>query len=159
MKIKTQKIKKWIPPDLVTHHLANKFGKEGLAWLDSDGKENGEWSIIGLKPQKIIQSKNINNLKKDNNPFIKFKNIKEGFWIGWLSYEAGAYIEPQNPWRKSEMATLWIASYDPIIKCNLIKKEIIIEGTNTSDLINYKNIINNINIEEEKLSIKKKSKI
>ena len=48
------------------------------------------------------------------------------------------------------MATLWIASYDPIIKCNLIKKEIIIEGTNSSELMNYKNIINNIkNIEEE----------
>ena len=50
------------------------------------------------------------------------------------------------------MATLWIASYDPIIKCNLIKKEIIIEGTNLSELMNYKNIINNIkNIEEENI--------
>ena len=50
------------------------------------------------------------------------------------------------------MATLWIGSYDPIIKCNLIKKEIIIEGTNSSELINYKNIINNIkNIEEENI--------
>jgi len=48
------------------------------------------------------------------------------------------------------MATLWIASYDPIIKCNLIKKEIIIEGTNSYELMNYKKIINNIkNIEEE----------
>ena len=50
------------------------------------------------------------------------------------------------------MATLWIASYDPIIKCNLIKKEIIIEGTNSSELVNYKNIINDIkNIEEENI--------
>ena len=45
------------------------------------------------------------------------------------------YIEPKNPWRKSDMATLWIGSYDPIIKCNLIKKEIIIEGTNSSELM------------------------
>ena len=50
------------------------------------------------------------------------------------------------------MATLWIGSYDPIIKCNLIKKEIIIEGTNSSELMNYKNIINNIkNIKEENI--------
>ena len=50
------------------------------------------------------------------------------------------------------MATLWIASYDPIIKCNLIKKEIIIEGTNSSELTNYKKIINNIkNIEDENI--------
>ena len=34
-----------------------KFGDEGFAWLDSDGKENGEWSIIGIKPKKIIQIK------------------------------------------------------------------------------------------------------
>jgi len=50
------------------------------------------------------------------------------------------------------MATLWIASYDPVIKCNLIKKEIIIEGTNSSELINYKNIIYKIkNIEEKNI--------
>ena len=90
----------------------------------------------------LVHDKEFNNLK----------NIGKGFWIGWLSYEAGVYIEPKNPWKKSNMATLWIASYDPIIKCNLIKKEIIIEGTNSSELMNYKNIINNIkNIEEENI--------
>jgi len=52
------------------------------------------------------------------------------------------------------MATLWIASYDPIIKCNLKKKEIIIEGTNSSELMNYKNIINNIKTIEEENIIK-----
>ena len=144
MKIKKIILEKWIDPALITHHLTKKFGDKGLAWLDSDGKENGEWSIIGIKPKKIIQSRDINNLDKTNNPFNNLKNIEKGFWIGWLSYEAGVYIEPKNPWRQSDMATLWIASYDPIIKCNLIKKEIIIEGTNSSELMNYKNIINNI---------------
>lgn len=152
MKIKKIILEKWINPALITHHLTKKFGDKGLAWLDSDGKENGEWSIIGIKPKKIIQSRDINNLDKTNNPFNNLKNIEKGFWMGWLSYEAGVYIEPKNPWKKSNMATLWIASYDPIIKCNLIKKEIIIEGTNSSELMNYKNIINNIkNIEEENI--------
>ena len=152
MKIKKIILKKWIDPALITHHLTKKFGDKGLAWLDSDGKENGKWSIIGIKPKKTIQSRDINNLDKTNNPFNNLKNIEKGFWIGWLSYEAGVYIEPKNPWRKSDMATLWIASYDPIIKCNLIKKEIIIEGTNSYEMINYKNIINNIKpIEEENI--------
>ena len=154
MKIKTIPLKKWIEPSLITHHLTKKFGDNGLAWLDSDGKENGEWSIIGIKPKKIIESRDINNLENNNNPFNILKDINEGFWIGWLSYEAGAYIEPKNPWRNSDMATLWIASYDPIIKCNLIKKEIIIEGTKSDELINYKNIISNINSIEEKNRIK-----
>ena len=152
MKIKKIILEKWIDPALITHDLTKKFGKNGLAWLDSDGKENGEWSFIGIKPKKIIQSRDINNLDKMNNPFNHLKDISEGFWIGWLSYEAGVYIEPKNPWRQSDMATLWIASYDPIIKCNLIKKEIIIEGTNSSELMNYKKIIKNIkNIEEENI--------
>ena len=155
MKIKTKILNKWINPEFITHHLAKKFGEEGLAWLDSDGNENGEWSIIGIKPKKIIHSRNIRNEEKNNNPFNNLKNIQSGFWIGWLSYEAGAYIEPKNPWRTSDIATLWIASYDPIIKCNLIKKEIIIEGTNLDDLMNYTKIINSINIEQEKIAIKK----
>ena len=152
MKIKKIILEKWIDPARITHRLTKQFGDKGLAWLDSDGKENGEWSFIGIKPKKIIQSRDINKLDKNNNPFNHLRDISEGFWIGWLSYEAGVYIEPKNPWRQSDMATLWIASYDPIIKCNLIKKEIIIEGTNSSELMNYKNIINNIkNIEEENI--------
>ena len=147
MKIKKIALNQWIDPALIIFHLAKQYGDEGLAWLDSDGKENGEWSIIGIKPKKIIQSRDTNNLDIKNNPFNNLKDIREGFWIGWLSYEAGAYIEPKNPWRPSDMATLWIASYDPIIKCNLINKEIIIEGTNSDEMINYKNIISKINTE------------
>tara|TARA_B100000886_G_scaffold216996_1_gene150574 strand:- start:1091 stop:2410 length:1320 start_codon:yes stop_codon:yes gene_type:complete len=154
MKIKKIALNQWIDPALITYHLAQQFGDEGLAWLDSDGKENGEWSIIGINPKKIIQSRDINNSDKNNNPFNNLKDINEGFWIGWLSYEAGAYIESKNPWRPSDMATLWIASYDPIIKCNLIKKEIIIEGTNLDKLKNYKNIISNINTLEANKIVK-----
>ena len=50
--IKKITLEKWIDPALITHHLTEKFGDKGLAWLDSDGKENGEWSIIGIKPKK-----------------------------------------------------------------------------------------------------------
>ena len=48
MKIKKIILDTWIDPALITHHLTKKFGDKGLAWLDSDGKENGEWSIICL---------------------------------------------------------------------------------------------------------------
>ena len=44
MKIKKIILEKWIDPELITYHLTKKFGDKGLAWLDSDGKENGEWS-------------------------------------------------------------------------------------------------------------------
>ena len=77
MKIKKIILEKWIDPALITHHLTKKFGDKGLAWLDSDGKENGEWSIIGIKPKKIIQSRDINNLDKTNNPFNNLRNIEQ----------------------------------------------------------------------------------
>jgi len=67
MKIKKIILEKWIDPALITHHLTKKFGDKGLAWLDSDGKENGEWSIIGIKPKKTIHSRDISNLDKANN--------------------------------------------------------------------------------------------
>ena len=158
MKFKKLKLSKWIEPELIAHHLTKRFKEDGLAWLDGDGKENGEWSIIGVNPKKVMQSRDIRNLQNNNNPFSMFRNIEEGFWIGWLNYEAGAYIEPKNPWRKSEMATLWFASYDPIVKCNLISKDIIIEGTNSSELTRYEKILNDIDVDLEQNSIKKNLK-
>ena len=158
MTIKSKKLSKWIDPELIANHFALKFGDHGLSWLDSDGKDNGEWSILGVNPKEIICSRNINNLDNDNNPFLKLKKIENGFWIGWLNYEAGAYIEPKNPWKNNEISTLWIASYDPIIKFNLISSEIILEGTNFDELIKYENIIFNIDTEKENSSMKSKLK-
>ena len=155
MNIKTKKLSKWIDPELVANHLALKFGEHGLSWLDSDGKDNGKWSIMGVNPKKIISSGNINNLDIDNNPFLKLKKIEKGFWIGWLNFEAGAYIEPKNPWKNHEISTLWIASYDPIIKFNLISNEILLEGTNSAELSKYEKIIYDIDPEKEKNSINK----
>ena len=79
MKIKKIILEKWIDQAQITHHLTKQFGDKGLAWLDSDGKENGEWSIIGIKPKKIIQSRDIRNLEKSNNPFNNLKDIEKGF--------------------------------------------------------------------------------
>ncbi len=154
MKIKTKKLSRWIAPELIVSHFALKFGEHGLSWLDSDGKENGEWSILGVNPKKIFCSRDISNLDINNNPFLKLEKIEKGFWIGWLNYEAAAYIEPKNPWKNNDISTLWIASYDPIIKFNLFYNEIILEGTNSDELTKYENIILNIDAKTEKSSIR-----
>ena len=149
MKVNSIKLDKWIEPEFVAHFLALRLGEKGLSWLDSDGSENGNYSFLGLNPQKVILSRNMST----ENPFEKLKDIEGGFWMGWLSYEAGAALEPKNKWQKSEISTLWIASYDPIIKFDLLTKEITLEGNNLNDLKEYKKIINEINIKviEEKL--------
>ena len=151
MKVNSIRIKRWIEPECIAHYFASRFGEEGLSWLDSNGIENGEYSYLGLKPKKIISSKN--NL--NDNPFEKLKQLDKGFWMGWLSYEAGFWIEPNNPWHRSEISTLWIASYDPIIKFNLIKKEIYIEGIDINNIKKYQKIINEINIKNMKDDLNK----
>ncbi len=155
MNIHTLKIDIWIKPELLAKLFSNKFGIKGLSWLDSDESEHGEWSILGVNPKKVISCKKDNNIKNRDNPFKKLKKIKSGFWMGWISYEAGAWLEPQNNWHNNEVATLWIASYDPIIRINLIKKEIFIEGSNLKDINFYKRLIETSNQNE----LKNKSKL
>ncbi len=151
MNINSIKFNYWIEPEFIAHFLASRFGEKGLSWLDSNGIENAEYSYLGVNPKTIISSKNNNY----DNPFEKLKQIDQGFWIGWLSYEAGSWIEPNNLWRESEMATLWIASYDPIIKFNILKKEITIEGTNLNEIEEYKKLIDGMNIQKIKDGIPK----
>ena len=150
MKIHKIKIDNWIEPEILALLFSTQYGNKGLAWLDSDGSENGEWSILGVNPQKVICCKQGRNIKNEDNPFNSLKKIDEGFWMGWLSYEAGAWLEPKNNWHDNEIATLWIASYDPIIKINLIKKEIFIEGSKLQDLRIYEKIIKDDNKEIKK---------
>ncbi len=151
MRINSIKFNYWIEPEFIAHFLASRFGEKGLSWLDSNGIENAEYSFLGVNPKTIISSKNNNS----DNPFEKLEQIDKGFWIGWLSYEAGSWIEPNNSWRESEIATLWIASYDPIIKFNILKKEITIEGTNLNEIEEYKKLIDEMNIQKIKDSITK----
>ena len=151
MNINSIKFNYWIEPEFIAHFLASRFGEKGLSWLDSNGIENAEYSFLGVNPKTIISSKNNNS----DNPFEKLEQIDQGFWIGWLSYEAGSWIEPNNSWRESEIATLWIASYDPIIKFNILKKEITIEGTNLNEIEEYKKLIDEMNIKKIKDSMTK----
>ncbi len=155
MKINSIQINDWIEPEYLAHFLSSKFGENGLSWLDSDGSDNGRYSFLGIQPKKIMYSRNKTNEADFDNPFEKLKKIEGGFWIGWLSYEAGHWLEPKNPWHLSEFATLWIASYDPIIKFNLLNKKVTIEGTEISELKKYEKLIKEINIPSVKENINK----
>ncbi len=151
MNINSIKLNFWIEPEFIAHLLASRYGEKGLSWLDSNGLENAEYSFLGVNPKIIISSNNDNR----DNPFEKLAQIDQGFWMGWLSYEAGSWIEPNNSWRESAMATLWIASYDPIIQFNILKKEITIEGTDLNEIEEYKKLINEIDLQKIKDGLNK----
>ncbi|MBK16717.1 MAG: aminodeoxychorismate synthase component I [Prochlorococcus sp. SP3034] len=148
MKIHKIKINNWIEPEMLAKVFSQKYGNEGFSWLDSDGSETGEWSLLGVRPQTIISCRKGKKIKEKDNPFQKLQKIDQGFWMGWLSYEAGAWLEMKNKWQNNEIATLWIASYDPIIRINLINKEIFVEGSKLKEIDIYKKIIEDINTKE-----------
>ncbi len=139
----------WIDPVLVAKELIKVFGEEGMIWLDGDGSEFGRWVTLGINPIDHICCYGTPNEKTNSNPFQVLKDLQPGHWTGWLSYEAAAWIEPQNPWREDKMATLWLANHDPVLKFDLHKKELWIEGNNKKRIYTFKKIIQNIQTHNE----------
>jgi len=138
----------WLDPAKVAKKLANEWGEAGMIWLDGDGSELGRWVTIGVDPIEEICCRGLPSENSASNPFKYLRNLSPGHWTGWLSYEAGAWIEPKNPWKTSSMATLWIASHDPILKFDLKKHELWIEGFDKKRLHHFKDFINKISQEE-----------
>jgi para-aminobenzoate synthetase component 1 len=64
------------------------------------------------------------------DPFEALRRMGErgGAWMGWLAYEAAAWVEPASHWQRSDMASLWAARYDPLIHLDLVEKRLWLEG-------------------------------
>ncbi len=118
----------WESPELIAYKLIQEWGEAGLIWLDGDGSHLGRWVTLAVSPREQFCSRELENSKNESNPFQILRNLPPGHWTGWLSYEAASWTEPQNPWRSSSIATLWIASHDPVLKFDLQKKELWLEG-------------------------------
>ncbi len=124
----TRKRCRWLDPTDLAKKLIEVWGEAGFIWLDGDGSELGRWVTLAIDPVNQICCRGLPNNPNATNPFDVLKHLEPGHWSGWLSYEAAAWIEPQNPWKSDEMATLWIARHDPIFRFDLQKKELWIEG-------------------------------
>ncbi len=125
----TKKTKcKWHEPQKLATALMAIKGDAGLIWLDGDGSALGRWVTLAVNPVEVICCRGLPNNPQASNPFQVLKHLSPGHWTGWLNYEAGAWVEPLNPWRTSDLATLWIARHDPILKFDLKKRELWIEG-------------------------------
>jgi len=132
----------WESPDLVASKLIQEWGDAGFIWLDGDGSELGRWVTLAINPLEQFCSRELKNSKKESNPFKILRELPPGHWTGWLSYEAASWIEPQNPWKSNPMATLWIASHDPVLKFDLQKKELWLEGKDQKKLSLMENFLN-----------------
>ena len=119
----------WQEPMAVARILADVFGEDGLVWLDGDGGALGHEMTMAAAPVETICCRGLPGENGARNPFEALRQLTEGHWCGWLSYEAAAWTEPGNPWADDGMASLWVARHDPVLRFDVKQRRLRIEGT------------------------------
>ncbi len=148
---------KWQQPSVIAQELIKNWGEEGFIWLDGDGSKIGRWVTLAVDPIDQICCRGLPKNQKASNPFHALKELTPGHWTGWLNYEAAAWIEPRNSWRDSDMATLWIASHDPILKFDLEKKQLWLEGCDKNRFEKFASWVDKIQTEGNAEMMQKES--
>ena len=108
--------------------MARHWGEAGLIWLDGDGSDLGRWITLAADPVEQHCCRGLPGEPGARNPFDQLRQLTPGHWTGWLSYDAAAWTEPQNPWRGDSMASLWIARHDPVLRFDLQHQQLWLEG-------------------------------
>ena len=108
--------------------MASQWGEAGLIWLDGDGSDLGRWITLAADPVEQHCCRGLPGEPGASNPFAQLRELSSGHWTGWLSYDAAAWTEPQNPWRGDAMASLWIARHDPVLRFDLQEQQLWLEG-------------------------------
>ncbi len=146
----------WKEPILIVKKLTELWGEAGLIWLDGDGSRLGRWITLAVDPLQQICCRGLPQSPKASNPFEALRNLGPGHWTGWLSYEAAAWIEPQGFWKPDQMATLWIARHDPLIRLDLDKHQLWIEGYDLKRLEDMVNCIKAIHSKGEETNTERR---
>ena len=120
----------WRDPWPLVRALAADLGPAGLVWLDGDGSSQGRRSVLGLAPLEQRCCRGLPGQAGAEDPFAVLAELAAGggHWMGWLSYEAGAWVEPAPHWHPSDMALLWAARHDPVLVIDHETQEQWLEG-------------------------------
>ncbi len=120
----------WRQPWPLVNRLAQHRGLEGLVWLDGDGTALGRTSTLALAPLEQVECRGLPAEAGAADPFKALRRMlgAGGVWLGWLGYEAGAWVEPAAHWRAPDTATLWAARYDPLLRFDLLERRLWLEG-------------------------------
>lgn len=118
----------WRPPAQLAQALADRWGRHGLIWLDGDGSLLGRWATLAADPLEQHSCRGLPGQPGARDPFHTLASLGPGHWSGWLSYDAGAWVEPAGHWQADAMASLWIARHDPLLRCDLQDQRLWLEG-------------------------------
>ena len=124
----------WRPPAQLARALVERWGAEGLIWLDGDGTSLGRWATLAADPLEQKCRRGLPGKQGSSDPFRALEELGPGHWTGWLSYEAAAWAEPARHWKHDTMASLWIARHDPVLRCELVARRLWIVGSDPQRL-------------------------
>ena len=128
----------WRDPWQVVLAIAAELGAEGLVWLDGDGSDLGRWARLGFNPRQSLCCRGLPGSSSGRDPFAALANLDvpdggSGSWMGWLAYEAGAWVEPAGHWREPPMALLWAARYSHELVFDLQQQRLWLETAPDQD--------------------------
>ncbi|WP_341883535.1 anthranilate synthase component I family protein [Synechococcus sp. UW140] len=121
----------WWDPSCLATAMARHFGEEGLVWLDGDGSQLGQRALLAAAPQRQLRCCGLPGQPGSADPFDALEEIQQnrnGIWLGWLAYEAGAWVEPGRHWQKPDMATLWAGCYGVVVQLDLQHQQLWLSG-------------------------------
>jgi para-aminobenzoate synthetase component 1 len=112
----------WCEPERLLPALVGGMERDGpeqggLVWLDGDGSALGRFSRLAMDPQQEVVCRGLPGDPGSADPLAALARLQAdgGIWLGWLAYEAGAWLEPAAHWQRPGMALLWAIRVDPLL--------------------------------------------
>jgi len=126
----------WWEPWTLCRLLAGELGADGLVLLEGDGSPLGLRAVLGVAPLEQVRCHGLPQDPEGRDPFAALSVLEQagGPWLGWLTYEAAAWVEPAPHWRRPAMATLWAARHDPLIHFDRRRRRCWLEGRDPARL-------------------------
>ena len=144
----------WREPYAAAQLLASHWGRDGLVLLDShppaepDHRQQQDvtsrWSFLGTAPVRQLccrswPSRRHGSPSRADDPFTLLRQVVPargtwstateppfmGGWMGWLSYEAGAWLEQHPPWRRPDQPLLWAGLHDPLLCFDWLNQQVL----------------------------------
>jgi para-aminobenzoate synthetase component 1 len=120
----------WCEPQALLQRLLADLERPGLVWLDGDGSALGRFSVLALEPVAERVCRGLPGQAGAENPFAVLADLEASGrpWLGWLAYEAGAWLEPARHWKRPAMALLWAVQADPLLIADHRQQQLWLEG-------------------------------
>jgi para-aminobenzoate synthetase component 1 len=102
-----------------------------LVWLDGDGSPLGRRGLLAVAPQQRLRCDGLPGDGGSRDPFEALQELSQdrrGTWLGWLAYEAGAWVEPGPHWQRPDMAMLWAGRYEAVVQLDLHRHQLWVVG-------------------------------